>query len=145
MVGQFDQFKDVAGQIIFTESPPALSSLNGYLVLDYNLAAKTTAGMSFSVGVYEYKLDPKLTAVSPVKDWNDFYVNLLDENAQNYTTHVSDLPLDVFDYHQALADQHVSYVAVRDSEQIPRFAKDPAFSLVFINNEVAIFQVHKAT
>jgi hypothetical protein len=145
LVGQFDQYTDVAGQIIFTESQPASSSLNGYLVMDYNLAAKTAADMSFSVGVYQYKPDPKLTATSPDKDWNEFYMRLLDENAKSHTTPVSTLPLDVFDYRQALAEQHVSYVVVRDSEQIPRFAKDPAFSLVFINNEVAIFQVHKAT
>ena len=55
----------------------------------------------------------------------------------------ADLPLDVFNYQQALIDQKVSYVAVRDSDSIPRFAKDPLFSLVFINNEVAIFQVRK--
>ena len=145
MVGQFDQYTNVAGQIIFTGSQPASSGLNGYLVMDYNLAAKTTANMSFSVGVYQYKPDSKLTAASPAKDWSDLYMKLLDENAQTYTTPVSTLPLDVFDYRQALADQHVDYVVVRDSEQIPRFARDPAFSLVFINNEVAIFQVHNAT
>jgi hypothetical protein len=143
LVGQFNKYSNVAGQIIFTQSQPTLSSLNGYLILDYNLAAKTSANMSFAIGVYEFKPASGLILSSPDKDWNDFYLNLLNENSQTYTTSVSSLPLDVFDYRQALAAQNVSYVAVRDSEQIPRFAKDPTFSLVFINNDVAIFRVNR--
>jgi hypothetical protein len=54
---------------------------------------------------------------------------------------VSDEKIEVFDYRQALVDWNVSYIAVRDSEIIPKFAGDPAFSLLFINDEVAVFIV----
>jgi hypothetical protein len=54
---------------------------------------------------------------------------------------VADLPLDIFDYKKTLVDWNVSYIAVRDSEIIPKFAGDPAFSLLFINDEVAVFIV----
>jgi hypothetical protein len=53
------------------------------------------------------------------------------------------LPLDIFDYQKAVNDWNISYVVCRDSEIIPKFAGDPAFSLVFINNDVAIFMVKK--
>ena len=36
---------------------------------------------------------------------------------------------------------NVSYIACRDPEMQPKFVRDPTFSLVFINNEVAIFKV----
>jgi hypothetical protein len=51
------------------------------------------------------------------------------------------LPLDIFDYRKALADWNVSYIAVRNPEIIPKFASDPAFNLLFINDEVAVFIV----
>jgi hypothetical protein len=146
-VGEFDQFAQVAGQIIFTESQPASSWLKGYLIMDYDLAAKTDANMSFSVGLYQFKLsDSNLTAYSPEEDLKESYVKMLYENAQKYTQPVfpiSTLPMDIFDYRQAIADQGIDYIALRDSDAIPRFAKDPLFNLVFINSDVAIFQVKK--
>ena len=57
---------------------------------------------------------------------------------------VDDMPLDVFDYRQAVNYWNISYIACRDSELIPKFANDPAFSLVFINDEVAIFMVKRS-
>jgi len=55
-----------------------------------------------------------------------------------------DLPIDVFGYQKAVKDWAISYVACRDSELIPKFANDPAFSLVFINDEVAVFMVKRS-
>jgi hypothetical protein len=49
--------------------------------------------------------------------------------------------LDVFDYKQAVADWNVSCIAVRDPGIMLKFTNDPAFSLLFINDEVAIFVV----
>ena len=36
---------------------------------------------------------------------------------------------------------NVSYIACRVPEMYPKFLRDPAFNLVFINSEVAIFKV----
>jgi hypothetical protein len=145
VVGQFDNSVNAAGQIIFYEPQPIINkvSLNGYLALDYQLYTKSEARISYSVGVYPY--DPgDLTSLSSVDQWNKFYIETLTNNTYSAMTS-KDLPTEVFDYTVALREQHVSYVVVRDSEQIPRFSKDPHFSLVFINNNVAIFQVHRAT
>jgi hypothetical protein len=49
--------------------------------------------------------------------------------------------LTIFDYRAALQQWSVSYIANRIFEQNPKFADDPTFSLVFINNEIAIFKV----
>lgn len=63
-------------------------------------------------------------------------------NTRSYAEKVAEYPLEIFDYRQAIANMNVSYIAIRDDSQITRFAKDPLFSLVFINKEVAIFQIH---
>jgi len=51
------------------------------------------------------------------------------------------LPITTFDYQAAMQQYSVSYIANRDFELNPKFADDPAFNLVFINNEVALFKV----
>ena len=71
-------------------------------------------------------------------------VKVMDDNLNSHQEKVADLPLDVFDYQKAVKDWTISYVACRDSELIPKFANDPAFSLVFINDEVAIFMVKRS-
>ena len=149
-VGQIDKFYDVQGQIIFTQGTPLARNVSSYgqgpLELDYNLGAKNAAQMTFSVGLYEFKPEKGLTLQSPDSDWMAFGKTMLDSYFSNYTQSVNKpAPMDVFDYKTGLSSQNVSYIAVRDSEQIPRFARDPLFSLVFINNEVAIFQVHTST
>jgi hypothetical protein len=146
-IGQIDKFYAVQGQIIFTQGTPLALNVSSYgqgpLQLDYNLGAKNGANISFSVGLYEFEPEKGLTLQSPDSDWIAFGKTMLTAFAANYTQSVNNpAPMDVFNYQEGLISQNVSYVAVRDSEQIPRFAKDPLFSLVFINDEVAIFQVH---
>jgi hypothetical protein len=136
----------VAGQIVFPqEQPETIDSNNvGYLKMTYNLGTKSRWETTFSLGVYQYEPDSSLKPDSPENQWNQLYMEQLVSHDANYTAKVANpQPMDVFDYRQALIDQEVSYVAVRDSEQIPRFAKDPFFSLVFINNDVAIFRVNR--
>ena len=65
------------------------------------------------------------------------------ENLDSAQEQISDMVLDIFDYQQAMKDWNISYIACRDSEILPKFVNDSAFSLVFINDEVAIFTVEK--
>jgi hypothetical protein len=99
--------------------------------------------MNFFAGAYQYTENKSLTQDEKVLS----YHNLVAEHTRNYLT---PLPLppgedprqfDVFDYKERLDYWSISYVALRDLFQINRFAKDPAFNLVFINEKVAIFQV----
>jgi hypothetical protein len=143
----FDTNMKVAGQLIFTNDQPETkiftSENPSSLEMTYNLDGNSSTQLSFYAGVYQYPANP-----SPILSQAQqtlFYQAIVQEKARTYQEKVSDTPLDVFDYQQALQSQSISYVVVRDSEQIPRFSKDPWFSLVFINNGVAIFQVRNAT
>ncbi len=145
--GLIDTNMNVAGQLILTEGQPEIADLTkenpSCVELWYPLGGNSRAELKFSVGVYQFKPDPKLTKDPTDKAWIENYQQLLANNTAIYMNKEGNLPLDIFNYSQALLNYNISYIAVRDVEAIPRFAKDPLFSLVFINNEVAIFQVHK--
>ena len=64
---------------------------------------------------------------------------MLADNLSSSQEKIADLPIEVFDYRTALQEFNVSYIACRKTDLIPKFANDPAFSLVFINDDVAIF------
>jgi hypothetical protein len=142
-VGKIDKFYNAMGQLVFTQGiPDASAPYDGPIMLDYNIGAKTEATITLSVGLYTF--DPKeLSAQSTNAEWAQYGGELLAANINGTQPVQNPQPMDVFDYKLAIESQRVSYIAVRDSVQIPRFAKDPMFSFVFNNNEVAIFQVKK--
>lgn len=70
-----------------------------------------------------------------------YFTPIIIANLNNPQRMVGDYPVTTFDYRAALQQYAVSYVANRDFELNPKFENDPTFSLVFINNEVAIFKV----
>ncbi len=137
----------VVGQLIFppgqlspTVNELTIDNLAG-LGLTYNLNAQNRAELNFYVGVYtyEYKMEAEVTE----KEKITFYEELVANGTQTYLQKFPDSEPKFFDYQQAIEDYNVSYIALRYAEHIPRFANDPNFSLVFINEEVAIFQVKK--
>jgi hypothetical protein len=111
----------LAGELLFKETPPNVTQPSkGSLQLLFPLQSRPAVELSFGVSVFE-------------------------GSTQTSTDEISNsAPLDVFDYRQAIIDLNVSYIALRDPSQIPRFTNDPAFSLLFMNREVAIFEVHSA-
>jgi hypothetical protein len=135
-VGFVDVGMKEVGQLIFAQNP-SVNVINDYTSnpcitdLDYNLFGKSSAEIQILVGLY------------PVSDQDISNMNqtLLTHGAGALTSHSNAAALTTFDYTTALQQWSVSYVVNRDSEMQPKFAKDPAFSLVFINNEVAIFKV----
>jgi hypothetical protein len=143
-----DTNMNVAGQLIFTEGQPQTTLFTeenpSCLEMLYNLNGKFKAELKFSVGVYQFKPDTNLNAGSPKKLWIENGQELLANDTITYMKKAADLPLDVFDYQKAMNDKGISYIACRDSDVIPKFANDPAFSLVFINDEVAIFMVKRS-
>ena len=149
VVAFVDTNMKVAGELIFTEEQPqtkVFTSENpSSLEMLYNLNGRSRVEMNFYVGTYQFTDQDK---ADPSFDYNQqvaFYQRKLVEPwAGNFSKFVPDAPpLDVFNYRQAISNQGISYIALRSSEEIPRFSKDPLFNLVFINNEVAIFQVRK--
>ncbi len=145
-VGLVDTDMKTIGQLIFPDQQSRPYYIltpkgNQYSPIDmfYTLGAKTNE-FGFSMGVYQY---------TDQQAANSTFEELIEQNTQTYLTEMQTYvpPLKaetnfyVFDYQKALADWNISYVALVDFEQLPKFAKDPAFSLVFINSEVAIFKV----
>jgi len=125
------------GQLIFVENQPEISSFNSenpcVTELSYNLQGKSTADIQILVGIYP---------VSETDIQNPASLNqTITDNVQTAEKPTAALPMTTFDYQTAMQEYSVSYIANRDFELNPKFADDPAFNLVFINNEVAIFKV----
>jgi len=145
-VGLLDEGAKVLGQLIFAEKQPSVYVITSEnpsgLELLYNLQGKSKGEIQLLVGVFSVTDDK---AVYQDPETKASYINkILADNLNSYQEKVADLPLDVFDYQKAVKDWNISYVACRDSELIPKFANDPAFSLVFINDNVAIFMVKRS-
>jgi len=144
-VGLLDEGVKAFGQLIFNEEQPEVEIVNGenpcILGLLYNLQGESKGEIQISVSAYsvtddpQYYQNPEITA--------DYFNKIITDNLNSSQEPTSDLPLAVFDYQKAMNDWNISYIACRDSEIIPKFVNDPAFSLVFINNDVAIFMVKK--
>jgi hypothetical protein len=134
-IAMLDAGMKEVGQLIFAENQPQVYSLNSenpcVTELSYNLQGQSKAEIQILVGLY------------PVSDQEMANINQTlishEQNAQTLQEHI--LPMTTFDYQVAMQQYSVSYIANRDFELNPKFADDPAFSLVFINNEVAIFKV----
>lgn len=126
-----------AGQLIFAQNQPQISALNNQnpcvTQLSYDLQGKSSAEIQILVGIFPVSQND---LANPANLNQTLMSNL--ENAQKP---VANLPITTFDYKEALQANQISYIANRDFEVNPKFADDPEFSLVFINNEVAIFKV----
>jgi hypothetical protein len=131
-----DPSMNVAGQLIFTEAQPVVNQVSeGPLEMLFNLSSRSETKINFYVTVFEY---PNVGSSSSTQaGLHEIFMN----NTKSYADKIAEFPLDVFDYRQAIANLKASYITIRDHSQIARFRKDPLFSLVFINEEVAIFQI----
>ena len=130
---------NVCGQLIFAQTQPKISNFSPQnpciTQLSYNLQGKSEAEIQILVGIYPISESDRQNPMNP-----SGLRGALSANLQNLTT-VADLPITTFDYKVALQEYNVSYVANRDFELNRKYADDPEFSLVFINNEVAIFKI----
>jgi hypothetical protein len=125
------------GQLIFVRNQPGILSLNAHnpaiTQLSYNLQGQSKSEIQILVGIYQ---------VSESDMESQTRINkVLTDNVHTAQTPTISLPIDTFDYQVAMPYYSVSYVANRDFELNPKFASDPKFSLVFINDEIAIFKV----
>jgi hypothetical protein len=136
-LGFLDEGAKVLGQLIFSEKQPRIYKAGPELL--YNLTGNSKENVQILVGVFSITDDPAVFQDPETKA--SVIDKILAGNLNTAKDRVADLPLDVFDYRKALREWNVSYVACRDSEVLPKFSGDPAFSLVFINDEVAVFMV----
>jgi hypothetical protein len=144
-IGLLDEGVKAFSQLIFSEGQPEVNEINNenpcILELFYSLQGMSKSEIQISVTAYSvtddlsFYQDPEVTA--------DYFEKIASENLISSHASISDIPLDVFNYQKAVSDWNISYIACRDFEVLPKFVNDPAFSLVFINDEVAIFTVKK--
>jgi hypothetical protein len=144
-VGFLEEGTKVLGQLIFAEKQPKVYRSGPEFL--YNLTGSPRETIQIWAGVFPVTDDK---AVYQDPETIERYIDkILAENLNLYLKKREDLPvaglsLDVFDYQKAIKDNEISYIACRDSDVIPKFANDPVFSLVFINDEVAIFMVKRS-
>jgi hypothetical protein len=145
-IALLDEGVKAFSQLIFIKEQPKVDLVNPenpcIFALDYNLQGKAAVEIQMAVSAYSVSDDPKIYQSQENKDQH--FSDIITENLNSYKEQNSDSPtIDVFDYRKAMNDWKISYIACRDSEIIQKFASDPAFSLVFINNDVAMFMVKK--
>jgi hypothetical protein len=144
----------VFGQIIFNKNLPYINSKSytqsfTEVHLDYNLDGKKQAEIQMSLTAYSatnnqalYDNADKTLLTAFFDKQMDF--NLKPENRDN-------LPLPTpFNYQTELKINNINYIAVTrfceadlNAAMKLKFANDPLFNLVFINPEVAIFEIRK--
>jgi hypothetical protein len=150
-IGFLAENMNAFGQIIFNKNLPLVSS-KSYIQLgstevrlDYNLKGEKQAEIQTSLTTYSVTNDPKI--YNEYEICNDFFdkqivLNLEPEKRDNLSL------LTPFNYQVELKINNIKYVVVPSyyeeevkAEMKLKFANDPLFNLVFINNEVAIFEV----
>ena len=145
-IALLDEGVKAFSQLIFNKEQPNVDLINTnnpcIFTLDYNLQGKAKAEIQMALTAYS--VSDNLYIYQSQERKNQYFNKIIADNLNSYQEQDPDSPaLEVFNYQKAVTDWNISYIACRDSEIIPKFAKDPTFSLVFINNDVAIFMVEK--
>jgi hypothetical protein len=141
-IALIDEGVKAFGQLIFKENQPErIDPSNSEIDLDYRLDRKSQGEIQIFATAYPVTDD--LQYYENAETISNFFNPIITEN-MNSTPEPVDIPLgEVFDYQAELKSNNISYIAIRDSDIRLKFLNDPAFNLVFINNEVAIFEVKK--
>jgi hypothetical protein len=144
----------VFGQIVFNKNIPFINSKSynsAYteVHLDYNLEGKKQAEIQMSLTTYSATNNQTLYDNVDKTLLNAFFDKQIDLNLKPETCDILPLPIP-FNYQTELKANNIDYIAVTRSYMTDsnadirlKFANDPLFNLVFINPEVAIFEVKK--
>jgi hypothetical protein len=139
-IGLIDEGVKAFGQLIVKENQARLDSQTNIIHLFYLLDGKSG---EIQISAAAYSVTDDLSYYVNDETINNHFSQEIAKNLNSTPTPKNDSFAVVFDYQAELKSNSISYIAVRDSEIRLKFLDDPAFSLVFINNEVAIFQVKK--
>jgi len=145
-IALLDEGVKVFSQLIFNKEEPHFDLTNPenpcLFVLDYNLQGRNRIEIQMAISAYS--VSDNLAIYNSLERKDQYFNNIITNNLNSYQERVPNPPaLKVFDYKTAMDSWNISYIACRDHEILPKFVNDPAFSLVFINDEVAIFTVEK--
>jgi hypothetical protein len=134
MMGLYDAYERVCGQIIFKDHYPevkvyTIERMSGVEFL-YTAEEDSSIRINFLVGVFDVE--------------NMKYEEILetyDKLSRNPQQIVANLPIIVWDYREVIKSYNISFIVCRDQEIYPKFSNDPNFQVVYNSVEVAIFKV----
>jgi len=136
MIGAYNAFHGVAGQVIFTEPYPLIEPIEQnltnsaeiiYTSQNKSIHAKMLVGV-FDVEGLSYPYD---------------VIRRYGEIASSPLETVSLDPLITWEYIEMIEKYDVSFVVCRDQQVYLKFSEDPNFRMVFKGGNVAVFQVVK--
>ncbi len=135
-VGVLDENAKVFAQIIFEEKKPLIklfpSDNPNCLELLYTAENPQSIEIKMIIGGFETeKIEEKYI--------ESLLINMTRSWSKKEST---SLPIQVFDYRKIIKLKKITFIACERKDcAIERFANDPMFNLVFINDNVAIFKV----
>jgi hypothetical protein len=142
-IGLVDVGVKTLGQLIFQANQPDATVHEDEnptrIHLEYSLNQKSQGQFQIMASAYSADNNPDIYKNSATI--SKYFTPIFAANLNNNQT---PLPADFkewFDYRVAIQTNNVSYIVCRVAEMQPKFLQDPAFSLVFINSEIAIFKV----
>ena len=129
MIGIYDEYERVCGQVIFKEHYPEVR-MNGAEFL-YTTEENSFIRINFLVGVFDAE--------------NMKYEEVLEtyaEHLRNPQQIIEEtLPVMSWEYLETIKRYNISFIVCRDQEIYPKFSNDPNFQVVYNSVEVAIFKV----
>ncbi len=129
MMGLYDWYEKVCGQIIFKEHYPEVR-MNGAEFL-YTTEENSFISIKFLVGVF----DADGMKYEKILETYSEYLR----NPQQIVQ--MEFPFIVWDYLEMIKNYNVSFIVCRDQGIYPKFLNDPTFQVVYKSPEVAIFKV----
>ncbi len=130
------------GQLIFASNQPNVTTKVAdprLIDLEYNMQSLSHGQIQILAAAYSADNNPDIYANSA--SINKFFDPIIAANLNPNQTPVSIDFKEWFNYQFEMQRNNISYVVCRVPEMYPKFLRDPSFSLVFINSEVAIFKV----
>jgi len=137
-VGFLDESTGVLAQLIFEGQQPLTRIFNAgkinYVELFYGASDSRKIEVKIIVGGLEVN-----------RCGRDYIQSLLANMTRSWwNKEETDMHIKIFDYREIIRSNGIDFIAIqRDKYAVERFMKDPMFSLVYINNRVAIFKVQR--
>jgi hypothetical protein len=146
-ISWIDQGVKAFGQLIFQGNQPDVKTTpnNGPpydASLQYSFGATTQA--QIQILATTFSVTDNLQYYKDQTAINNFFTPIIVANLNTQLKPITNTnkAITTFDYQATMQYYNVSYITNQiNTAMNPKFASDPAFSLVFINNEVAIFKV----
>ncbi len=141
-VALVDEGVKTFGQLIFSVNQPNVTTkvVSPLLIdLEYQFQSQNHGEIQILASAYSADNNPDI--YKDASSINKHFDPVIAANLNSIQNSANAYIKDAFDYRSTLQNYDISYIACRVSEMYPKFSRDPSFSLVFINSEVAIFRI----